>query len=62
MFFLWPRLGTPEADADTPSGLIFGNKAVAAKSASPVGSELSSFITVRQPPEVYSNRAGHGVS
>src|SRR6266403_890667 len=29
---------------------------------SPGGSELSSFITVHQPREAYSDRAGHGVS
>jgi hypothetical protein len=50
-----------EADAGTPPRLIFGNNAVAAKSTSPEGSELSSFITACEPPEAHSNRAGHGV-
>jgi hypothetical protein len=41
--------------------LILGNNAVAATSTSPGGSELSSFITACEAPEVHSNRAGHGV-
>jgi hypothetical protein len=47
-----------EADADTPSRLILGNNAVAAKRTSPGGSELSSFTACELP---HSNRAGHGV-
>ena len=49
-----------EADADTPPRSEIN--AVAAKSTSPGGSELSSFIiTACEPPEIHSNRAGHGV-
>jgi hypothetical protein len=55
-----------EAEADTPSRLIFGNNSVAAKSASPGGSELSSFMAACEHPKsiptvLVTAYASHGV-
>ena len=77
VFLTWPHFGRGggqigmllatrrakriEAGAGTPPRLIFGNKAVAAKSTPSGRIGALELIAPCEPPEVYSNRAGHGV-